>query len=158
MTLPIDAQIMDALADLLQGAAATEGQSDIPGVGALFLDAARVASEPDGVVIALDQEGEALDKVFSACQVVSTLPVVITITKPRKPGEPPSWRILGPFCAAVHARIMAGRRDLGGLCIDIESRGRIHEPNLQACEVKMIYNVTYYTAISNITLHEEGNA
>jgi hypothetical protein len=53
---------------------------------------------------------------------------------------------------------MAGRRDLGGLCIDIESRGRIHEPNWQACEVKMIYTVTYYTAISNITVHEEGNA
>jgi hypothetical protein len=53
---------------------------------------------------------------------------------------------------------MAGRRDLEGLCIDIESRGRIHEHNLQACEVRMIYNVTYYTAISNITLHEEGNA
>jgi hypothetical protein len=158
MTLPIDAQIMDALAALLQGAAATEDRSDIAGVGALFLDAARVASEPDGVVITLDQEGEALDKVLSACQVVSTLQVVITITKPRTPGEPPNWRILGPFCAAVHARIMAGRRDLGGLCIDIESRGRIHEPNLQACEVKMIYTVTYYTAISNITLHEEGSA
>jgi hypothetical protein len=158
MTLPIDAQIMDALAGLLQGAAVTEDRSDIPGVGALFLDAARVASEPDGVVIKLDQEGEALDRVLSACQVVSTLPVVITITKPRTPGEPPNWRILGPFCAAVHARIMAGRRDLGGLCIDIESRGRIHEANLQACEVRMIYNATYYTAISNITLHEEGNA
>jgi len=158
MTLPIDAQIMDALAALLRGAAATEDQSDIAGVGALFLDAARVASEPDGVVIKLDQEGEALDRVLSACQVVSTLPVVITISKPRKPGDPPNWRILGPFCAAVHARIMAGRRDLEGLCIDIESRGRIHEHNLQACEVRMIYNVTYYTAISNITLHEEGNA
>jgi hypothetical protein len=158
MTLSISCRIMDALADLLQGAAATEDRSDIPGVGALFLDAARVASEPDGVVIKLDQEGEALDRVLSACQVVSTLPVVITITKARTPGEPPNWRILGPFCAAVHARIMAGRRDLEGLCIDIESRGRIHEHNLQACEVRMIYNVTYYTAISNITLHEEGNA
>jgi hypothetical protein len=157
MTLPIDGQIMDALAALLRGAAATEDRSDIAGVGALFLDAARVASEPDGVVIKLDQEGEAIDRVLSACQVVSTLPVVITITKPRTPGEPPNWRILGPFCAAVHARIMAGRRDLGGLCIDIESRGRIHEPNLQACEVRMIYTVTYYTAISNITVHEEGN-
>ena len=148
---------MDALSDLLQGTAPTEDRSDIAGVGALFLDAARVASEPDGVVIKLDQEGEALDKVLSVCQVVSTLPVVITITKPRKPGEPPNWRILGPFCAAIHARIMAGRRDLGGLCIDIESRGRIHEPNLQACEVRMIYSVTYYTAISNITLHEEDS-
>jgi hypothetical protein len=158
MTLSISCRIMDALADLLQGAAATEDRSDIPGVGALFLDAARVASESDGVVIMLDQEGEARDRVLSACQVVSTLPVAITITKPRKPGEPPNWRILGPFCAAVHARIMAGRRDLGGLCIDIESVGRIHEPNPQACEVRMIYSVTYYTAISNISLHEEGNA
>lgn len=158
MTLPIDAQIMDALAALLRGTAATEDRSDIPGVGALFLDAARVASEPDGVVIKLDQEGEAIDRVLNACQVVSTLPVVITITKPRTPGDPPNWRILGPFCAAVHARIMAGRRDLGGLCIDIESRGRIHEANPQACEIKMIYNATYYTAISNITLHEETGA
>ena len=158
MTLPIDAQIMDALAALLRGTAATEDRSDISGVGALFLDAARVASVPDGVVIKLDQEGEAIDRVLNACQVVSTLPVVITITKPRTPGDPPNWRILGPFCAAVHARIMAGRRDLGGLCIDIESRGRIHEANPQACEVKMIYNATYYTAISNITLHEETGA
>ena len=37
MSLPISGQIMDALAAVLKGAAATEDRSDMPGIGLLLL-------------------------------------------------------------------------------------------------------------------------
>jgi hypothetical protein len=158
MTLPIDAQIMDALAALLQGAAATEDRSDIPGVGLLLLDPSRVATEGDGVVVQLEQgdtgEGIARDKVADICRVQTTLPIMVTIYMPRKPGDPPNWRLLGPFYAEVHRRIMATPRTLGGLCQGIQSSGRqFPEPDSQACWLRLLYTVTYKTAEHDVTVN-----
>jgi hypothetical protein len=157
MTLPIDAQIMDALADLLQGAAATEDRSDIPGVGLLLLDPSRVATENDGVVVRLEQgdtgEGMARDQIADTCRVQTTLPIMVTIYMPRKPGDPPNWRLLGPFYAEVHRRIMATPK-LGGLCQGIQSGGRqFPEPDSQACWLRLLYAVTYKTARSDVTVN-----
>ena len=157
MIFPIDAQIMDALADLLQGAAATENRSDIPGVGLLLLDPSRVATEGDGVVIRLEQgdpgEGMARDKIADTCRVQTTLPIMVTIYMPRQPGDPPNWRLLGPFYAEVHRRIMAKPRTLGGLCQGIQSNGRqFPEPDSQACWIRLLYTVTYYTAEHDVTV------
>ena len=149
MTQSISCQIMDALADLLQGTAAA-GQSDIPGVNALFLDSARVASLPDGVVIGLDQEGQASDEIATTCRLSSTLPVVVTIIRTRAPNDPPNWQLLDSFYVAVHSRIMANRR-LGGLCDDIQSIGREHVSELKACAVRGSYSVRYQTLEADVT-------
>jgi hypothetical protein len=149
MTLSISCRIMDALAALLQGTAA-EGRSDIPDVEALFLDAARVATFPDGVVISLDQSGQATDEIGTTCRLISTLPVVVSIQRSRVPNDPPNWQLLDPFYVAVHARIM-GSRTLGGLSIDIESVGRTHEADLRACLVRCLYTVKYQTSEADVT-------
>lgn len=149
MTLSIPCRIMDALADLLQGTAA-EGQSDITGVDALFLDSARVASLPDGVVIALDQEGPSSDEIATTCRLSSTLPVVVMIQRSRVPNDPPNWQLLDSFYVAVHSRIMANRR-LGGLCDDIQSIGREHLSDLKACAVRCSYSVKYQTLEADVT-------
>jgi hypothetical protein len=157
MTLPIDAQIMDALAALLRGAAATEDRSDIAGVGLLLLDPSRVATEGDGVVIRLEQgdpgEGMARDQIADTCRVQTTLPIMVTIYMPRQPGDPPNWRLLGSFYAEVHRRIMAKPRTLGGLCQGVQSNGRqLPEPDSQACWIRLLYTVTYYTAEHDVTV------
>jgi hypothetical protein len=164
MTLSISCRIMDALADLLQGAA-PEGESDIPWLVGnptnrrpqLFLDASRVAGPGDGVVIGLDQgdvnEGRSRDEIADTCRVQSTMPVVLTISMPRQPGDPPNWQLLDPFYVAAHSRIMAPPRSLGGLCQSIQSDGRAFpDPNLQACWLQLLYTVTYNTAKHNVTV------
>ena len=160
MTLSISCRIMDALADLLQGAA-PEGESDIPWLVGnpsnrrpqLFLDASRVAGPGDGVVIGLDLEGEGLDQPGDTCRVVSSLPVVVTISTPRQPGDPPNWELLDPFYVAVHGRVMGGTRKLGGLCRGIQSKGRSYEPNLQAALMRCVYDVTYATDQTDVKLN-----
>ena len=149
MTVSISCRIMDALADLLQGTAA-EGRSDIPGVDALFLDAARVAAFPDGVVISLEESGQATDEVATTCRLSSTLPVVVSIQRSRGPNDPPNWQLLDPFYVAIHARIM-GNRKLGGLSSDIESVGRVHDPDLRACRLQCFYTVKYQTSEADVT-------
>ena len=164
MTQSISCRIMDALADLLQGTA-PEGESDIPWLVGnptnrrpqLFLDASRVAGPGDGVVIGIDQgdvnEGRSRDEIADTCRVQSTMPVVLTISMPRQPGDPPNWQLLDPFYAAAHSRIMAPPRNLGGLCQSIQSDGRAFpDPNLQACWLRLLYTVTYKTAKSNVTV------
>ena len=158
MTLPISSQIMDALAALLQGAAATEDRSDMPGVGLLLLDPSRVATETDGVVVRLEQgdpgEGMARDQIADTCRVQTTMPVMVTICMPRKPGDPPNWRLLGPFHAEVHRRIMATPRTLGGLCQSIQSNGQqFPEPDSQACWLRLLYTFIYKTAESEVTVN-----
>ncbi len=114
-SLSIRSRIMFALADLLQGAA-PEGESDIPWLvdnpgsrrPQLFLDASRVAGPGDWVVIDLGMEGEGLDQPGDTCRVISSLPVVVTISMPRQPGDPPNWQLLDPFYVAVHGRVMGG--------------------------------------------------
>ena len=160
MTLSISCRIMDALADLLQGAA-PEGESDIPWLVGnpsnrrpqLFLDASRVAGPGDGVVIGLDLEGEGLDQPGDTCRVVSSLPVVVTISTPRQPGDPPNWELLDPFYVAVHGRVMGGTRKLGGLCRGIQSKGRSDESNLQAALMRCVYDVTYATDQTDVKLN-----
>jgi hypothetical protein len=160
VTPSISCRIMDALADLLQGAAA-EGESDIPWLVGnptnrrpqLFLDASRVAGPGDGVVIGLDLEGEGLDQPGDTCRVVSSLPVVVTISMPRQPGEPSNWQLLDPFYVAVHGRVMGGTRKLGGLCRGIESKGRSYEPNLQAALMRCVYDVTYATDQTDVKIN-----
>lgn len=151
---------MDALTDLLRGTA-PEGESDIPWLVGnptnrrpqLFLDASRVAGPGDGVVIGLDLEGEGLDQPGDTCRVVSSLPVVVTISTPRQPGDPPNWELLDPFYVAVHGRVMGGNRKLGGLCRGIQSKGRSHEPNLQAALMRCVYDVTYATDQTDVTIN-----
>jgi len=160
MTLSISCRIMNALADLLQGAA-PEGESDIPWLVGnpgnrrpqLFLDASRVAGPGDGVVIGLDLEGEGLDQPGDTCRVVSSLPVVVTISMPRQPGDPPNWELLDPFYVAVHGRVMGGTRKLGGLCRGIQSKGRSHEPNIQAALMRCVYDVTYATDQTDVKIN-----
>jgi hypothetical protein len=160
MTLSISCRIMDALADLLRGAA-PEGETDIPWLVGnptnrrpqLFLDASRVAGPGDGVVIGLDLEGEGLDQPADTCRVVSSLPVVVTISMPRQPGAPPNWELLDPFYVAVHGRVMGGTRKLGGLCRGIQSKGRSHEPNLQAALMRCVYDVTYATDQTDVKIN-----
>ena len=160
MTLSISCRIMNALADLLQGAA-PEGESDIPWLVGnptnrrpqLFLDASRVAGPGDGVVIGLDLEGEGLDQPGDTCRVVSSLPVVVTISTPRQPGDPPNWELLDPFYVAVHGRVMGGTRKLGGLCRGIQSKGRSYEPNLQAALMRCVYDVTYATDQTDVKIN-----
>ena len=157
MTLPISGQIMDALAAVLKGAAATEDRSDIAGVGLLLLDPSRVATETDGVVVRLEQgdpgEGMARDQIADTCRMQTTLPIMVTIYMPRKPGDPPNWRLLGPFHAEVHRRIMATPRTLGGLCQSIQSNGQqFPEPDSQACWQRLLYTVIYKTAEHDVTL------
>jgi hypothetical protein len=156
---------MDALADLLQGTA-PEGESDIPWLVGnptnrrpqLFLDASRVAGPGDGVVIGLDQgdvnEGRSRDQIADTCRVTTTMPVVLTISMPRKPGDPPNWQLLDPFYVAAHGRIMGGNRKLGGLCQSIQSDGRAFpDPDLQACWLRLLYTVTYLTAESDVKVN-----
>jgi hypothetical protein len=151
---------MDALADLLQGTA-PEGESDIPWLVGnptnrrpqLFLDASRVAGPGDGVVIGLDLEGEGLDQPGDTCRVVSSLPVVVTISTPRQPGDPPNWELLDPFYVAVHGRVMGGTRKLGGLCRGIQSKGRLYEPSLQAALMRCVYDVTYATDQTDVKIN-----
>jgi hypothetical protein len=165
MTQSISCRIMDALADLLQGTA-PEGESDIPWLVGnptnrrpqLFLDASRVAGPGDGVVIGLDQgdvnEGRSRDQIADTCRVTTTMPVVLTISMPRKPGDPPNWQLLDPFYVAAHGRIMGGNRKLGGLCQSIQSDGRAFpDPDLQACWLRLLYTVTYLTAESDVTVN-----
>ena len=157
MSLPISGQIMDALAAVLKGTAATEDRSDISGVGMLLLDPSRVATETDGVVVRLEQgdpgEGIARDQIADTCRVQTTLPIMVTIYTPRKPGDPPNWRLLGPFHAEVHRRIMAAPRTLGGLCQSIQSNGQqFPEPDSQACWQRLLYTVTYKTAEHDVTI------
>jgi hypothetical protein len=160
MTLSISCRIMDALADLLRGAA-PEGETDIPWLVGnptnrrpqLFLDASRVAGPGDGVVIGLDLEGEGLDQPADTCRVVSSLPVVVTISMPRQPGDPSNWQLLDPFYVAVHGRVMGGTRKLGGLCRGIQSKGRSHEPNLQAALMRCVYDVTYATDQTDVKIN-----
>ena len=160
MTQSISCRIMDALADLLQGAA-PEGESDIPWLVGnpsnrrpqLFLDASRVAGPGDGVVIGLDLEGEGLDQPGDTCRVVSSLPVVVTISTPRQPEDPPNWELLDPFYVAVHGRVMGGTRKLGGLCRGIQSKGRSYEPNLQAALMRCVYDVTYATDQTDVKIN-----
>lgn len=160
MTQSISCRIMDALADLLQGTA-PEGESDIPWLVGnptnrrpqLFLDASRVAGPGDGVVIGLDLEGEGLDQPGDTCRVVSSLPVVVTISTPRQPGDPPNWELLDPFYVAVHGRVMGGTRKLGGLCRGIQSKGRSYEPNLQAALMRCVYDVTYATDQTDVKIN-----
>jgi len=160
MTLSISCRIMNALADLLQGTA-PEGESDIPWLVGnpgnrrpqLFLDASRVAGPGDGVVIGLDLEGEGLDQPGDTCRVVSSLPVVVTISMPRQPGDPPNWELLDPFYVAVHGRVMGGTRKLGGLCRGIQSKGRSHEPNIQAALMRCVYDVTYATDQTDVKIN-----
>ena len=160
MTLSISCRIMAALADLLQGTA-PEGESDIPWLVGnpgnrrpkLFLDASRVAGPGDGVVIGLDLEGEGLDQPGDTCRVVSSLPVVVTISTPRQPGDPPNWELLDPFYVAVHGRVMGGTRKLGGLCRGIQSKGRSYEPNLQAALMRCVYDVTYATDQTDVKIN-----
>jgi hypothetical protein len=140
---------MDALATRLQGAAAA-GQSDIPDVDALFLDSARVASFPDGTVISLDQDGQSSDEIATTCKLSSTLPVVVTISAFRAPGDAPNWQLLDPFYVAVHSRIMSDRK-LGGLCDDIKSIGREHSADMRACLVRCAYSVQYQTLEADVT-------
>ena len=165
MTQSISCRIMDALSDLLQGTA-PEGESDIPWLVGnptnrrpqLFLDASRVAGPGDGVVIGLDQgdvnEGRSRDQIADTCRVTTTMPVVLTISMPRKPGDPPNWQLLDPFYVAAHGRIMGGNRKLGGLCQSIQSDGRAFpDPDLQACWLRLLYTVTYLTAESDVTVN-----
>ena len=165
MTQSISCRIMDALADLLQGTA-PEGESDIPWLVGnptnrrpqLFLDASRVAGPGDGVVIGIDQgdvnEGRSRDQIADTCRVTTTMPVVLTISMPRKPGDPPNWQLLDPFYVAAHGRIMGGNRKLGGLCQSIQSDGRAFpDPDLQACWLRLLYTVTYLTAESDVTVN-----
>jgi len=160
MTQSISCRIMDALADLLQGTA-PEGESDIPWLVGnptnrrpqLFLDASRVAGPGDGVVIGLDLEGEGLDQPGDTCRVVSSLPVVVTISMPRQPGDPSNWQLLDPFYVAVHGRVMGGTRKLGGLCRGIQSKGRSYEPNLQAALMRCVYDVTYATDQTDVKIN-----
>ena len=160
MTQSISCRIMDALADLLQGTA-PGGESDIPWLVGnptnrrpqLFLDASRVAGPGDGVVIGLDLEGEGLDQPGDTCRVVSSLPVVVTISTPRQPGDPPNWELLDPFYVAVHGRVMGGTRKLGGLCRGIQSKGRSYEPNLQAALMRCVYDVTYATDQTDVKIN-----
>jgi len=160
MTQSISCRIMDALSDLLQGTA-PEGESDIPWLVGnptnrrpqLFLDASRVAGPGDGVVIGLDLEGEGLDQPGDTCRVVSSLPVVVTISTPRQPGDPPNWELLDPFYVAVHGRVMGGTRKLGGLCRGIQSKGRSYEPNLQAALMRCVYDVTYATDQTDVKIN-----
>ena len=160
MTQSISCRIMDALADLLQGTA-PEGESDIPWLVGnptnrrpqLFLDASRVAGPGDGVVIGLDLEGEGLDQPGDTCRVVSSLPVVVTISMPRQPGDPPNWELLDPFYVAVHGRVMGGTRKLGGLCRGIQSKGRSDESNLQAALMRCVYDVTYATDQTDVKIN-----
>ena len=165
MTQSISCRIMDALADLLQGTA-PEGESDIPWLVGnptnrrpqLFLDASRVAGPGDGVVIGLDQgdvnEGRSRDQIADTCRVTTTMPVVLTISMPRKPGDPPNWQLLDPFYVAAHGRIMGGNRKLGGLCQSIQSDGRAFpDPDLQACWLRLLYTVTYLTAESDVKVN-----
>lgn len=149
MTFSIPCRIMDALAGLLQGAAAA-GQSDIPGVDALFLDPARVASFPDGVVLTLDQSGQAGDEIATTCRLSSTLPVVVSVIRSRVPNDPPNWQLLDPFYVAIHARIM-GNRKLGGLSNDIKPAGRAHESDPRACMLQCFYTVEYQTDQVDVT-------
>ena len=149
MTLSVSCRIMDALAARLQGAAAA-GKSDIPNVDALFLDSARVASFPDGVVVTLDQEGQASDEIATTCKLSSTLPVVVTVIRSRAPNDPPNWQLLDPFYVAVHARMMGDRR-LGGLCDDIQSVSREHVSDLKACAIRCSYSVRYQTLEADVT-------
>jgi hypothetical protein len=160
MTLSISCRIMDALADLLQGTA-PDGESDIPWLVGnptnrrpqLFLDASRVAGPGDGVVIGLDLEGEGLDQPGDTCRVVSSLPVVVTISMPRQPGDPSNWQLLDPFYVAVHGRVMGGTRKLGGLCRGIQSKGRSHESSLQAALMRCVYDVTYATDQTDVKIN-----
>ena len=160
MTLSISCRIMDALADLLRGAA-PEGETDIPWLVGnptnrrpqLFLDASRVAGPGDGVVIGLDLEGEGLDQPSDTCRVVSSLPVVVTISMPRQPGDPSNWQLLDPFYVAVHGRVMGGTRKLGGLCRGIQSKGRSHESNGQAALMRCVYDVTYATDQTDVKIN-----
>jgi len=165
MTQSISCRIMDALSDLLQGTA-PEGESDIPWLVGnptnrrpqLFLDASRVAGPGDGVVIGIDQgdvnEGRSRDQIADTCRVTTTMPVVLTISMPRKPGDPPNWQLLDPFYVAAHGRIMGGNRKLGGLCQSIQSDGRAFpDPDLQACWLRLLYTVTYLTAESDVTVN-----
>ena len=157
MTLPISCPIMDALAAVLRGAAATEDRSDMPGVGLLLLDPSRVATETDGVVVRLEQgdpgEGMARDQIADTCRVQTMMPIMVTIYMPRKPGDPPNWRLLGPFHAEAHRRIMATPRTLGGLCQSIQSNSQqFPEPDSQACWIRLLYTVTYKTAEHDVTV------
>ena len=137
----IPRQIMDALAVRLDG---------IADVQALFLDSARVASFPDGVVVTLDQEGQASDEIATTCKLSSTLPVVVTVIRSRSPNDPPNWQLLDPFYVAVHARMM-GDRKLGGLCNDIQSISREHVSDLKACAIRCSYSVRYQTLEADVT-------
>ena len=141
MTLSIPCQIMDALAVRLDG---------ITDVQELFLDSARVASFPDGVVVTLDQDGQASDEIGTTCRLSSTLPVVVTIIRSRAPNDPPNWQLLDPFYVAVHARMM-GDRKLGGLCEDIQSIGREPISDLKACAIRCSYSVKYQTSEADVT-------
>jgi hypothetical protein len=159
-SLSIRSRIMFALADLLQGAA-PEGESDIPWLvdnpgsrrPQLFLDASRVAGPGDWVVIDLGMEGEGLDQPGDICRVISSLPVVVTISMPRQPGDPPNWQLLDPFYVAVHGRVMGGTRKLGGLCRGIQSKGRSDESNLQAALMRCVYDVTYATDQTDVKIN-----
>jgi hypothetical protein len=156
MTLSISCQVMDAVAALLQGTAAS-GHSDIPGVGALFLDAARVASKDDGVVLTLDQGGEApgVDEAIDTCRVRVDVPFFVEIFVPRVPGDAANWRLLDPFYVAVHARIMANPRNLGGLCRNggvTSVRRLLLEPDLQACGMRAYYNASILHDQANVTV------
>jgi len=141
VTLSIPCQIMDALAVRLDG---------ITDVQELFLDSARVASFPDGVVVTLDQDGQASDEIGTTCRLSSTLPVVVTIIRSRAPNDPPNWQLLDPFYVAVHARMM-GDRKLGGLCEDIQSIGREPISDLKACAIRCSYSVKYQTSEADVT-------
>jgi hypothetical protein len=112
-----------------------------------------VAGPGDGVVIGLDLEGEGLDQPGDTCRVVSSLPVVVTISTPRQPGDPPNWELLDPFYVAVHGRVMGGTRKLGGLCRGIQSKGRSYEPNLQAALMRCVYDVTYATDQTDVKIN-----
>jgi len=138
----IACQVMDAITAALQGT---------PGVATLITDSARVVEETDGMTITVDMDGAATDRIGKTCEVVTTMPVLITILSPREPGDPPNWQILDPVYVAVHTRVMADRT-LGGLALDITSESRTPMADIKACALGCRYSVIYTTRQEDVSL------
>lgn len=140
----IAAQILTALSTTLTG---------VPGVDVFVDDPARLVTRPDGVVLMLEWEEAAggIDNETRTCDVVSYLPILVTLYCPRSPQDPPGWELLDPYYVEVHRRIMADRT-IGGLALDTKSISRQPESGAQGCALQCRYSVQYRTRQEDVEL------
>ena len=140
----IAAQILTALSTTL---------ADVPGVDVFVDDPARLIARPDGVVLMLEWEEAAggVDNETRTCDVVSYLPILVTLYCPRSPEDPPGWDLLDPYYVELHGRIMADRT-LGGLAMDTKSISRQPESGVKGCALQCRYSVQYRTRQEDVEL------